>query len=97
MLRYTCKFPGCNYETDLRSQIHEHHIKSKQENGTNKEFNLIYLCPNCHAKIYQPSALRGIHSIKGTDSIILLGKIQSTKGLLLEYINTSDEIDYELI
>jgi 5-methylcytosine-specific restriction endonuclease McrA len=94
---YKCNFPGCNYETDLRHQIHNHHITSKQEGGTNQKHNLIMLCPNCHSKVFQPSAKRGIHSIKGVDSIELITKIQSTAGLALEYKKPNGETDYTLV
>ncbi len=94
---YKCNFPGCDYSTDHRHQIHNHHIISKSKGGSNKKYNLVMLCPNCHGKIFQEDAKRGIHSIRGKDSIELVGKISSTGGLLLEYKDPVGETNYTVI
>lgn len=94
-MRYKCQFPGCTYETNQKSQIHNHHIVPKENNGTNKKYNLINLCPNHHSKIYIENSKHGIHSIKGDDSIILLGWKYSTSGNLLEYKDLNGNIFYK--
>ena len=94
---YKCNFPGCVYETEHRHLIHNHHIVSKSNGGSNKHHNLVMLCPNCHGKIFQPDAKRGIHSIKGKESIELIGKVRSTGGLLLEYKNPDGNTSYTVI
>jgi hypothetical protein len=86
-LFYYCQFPKCLYFANIRSQINYHHIKPVEIGGSDKDFNRIYLCPNHHSKIYIPEAKNGIHTIKGEDSIILLGKFKSTDGIVVEYID----------
>jgi predicted restriction endonuclease len=85
---YNCQFPGCNYITDQRSQISYHHIKPKEHGGSDFPFNRIFLCPTCHTKVFIPEATTGIHSIKGKDSIQIIGKFYSTDGLLISYIDS---------
>jgi predicted HNH restriction endonuclease len=94
---YNCNFPKCNYSTDHRHQIHNHHIVSKASGGNDNKVNLIMVCPNCHSNIFQADAKSGIHSIKGKSSIELIRKISSTAGLLLEYKDPSGETDYTVI
>jgi len=91
---YKCEFPGCDYVCEHRSQIHRHHIVPKTLNGSDKEYNKIYVCPNCHTRIYVPGVKHGIHSIKTNESIIINGWLGSTNGRVLEYINSSGNIDY---
>ena len=76
-----CEHPECKYTTLDRKCIHNHHIISKKKGGK----STIFLCPTHHTKIYIPGEIKGIHSIKGTDSIILIGWKQSTAGRILEY------------
>jgi len=84
---YKCEFPNCLYTTENRSQIHYHHIVPKELNGNNNQGNLIYLCPNHHSFIYVPECKTGIHSIKHPNSIIIINKLRSTTGIVLEYID----------
>jgi len=91
---YKCEFPCCNYSTLTRSQIHNHHIISKMDKGSNKIYNRIWLCPTHHTKIYIEDAIKGIHAIKGKDSIILIGWLSSTDGKILEYKDINNEIKY---
>jgi hypothetical protein len=91
---YKCNFPGCDYLTDARSQICNHHILSKADGGKNGKHNLIMLCPTCHTKIWQINAKYGIHKIKSDDSIELVGKVSSTGGMLLEYKTMLGETNY---
>lgn len=93
---YYCQFPGCLYFTEVRSQINYHHIKPVELDGSDKDFNRVYLCPNHHSKIYIPEAKSGVHSIKGEDSIILLGKLKSTGGTVIEYIDRYGNNNYFL-
>jgi len=89
-----CEFPYCNYETHHRSQIHNHHIIPVENGGSDRKSNTILLCPTHHTKIYIPNATKGIHTIKGDDSIIILGWLSSTKGMLLEYMDNDENIHY---
>ena len=87
---FKCEAPNCDYICQKRSQIHRHHIVPVEQGGSDKGFNRIWLCPNCHSKIFIPSAIHGIHSIKSDNSLILVGWVNSTNGLLLEYLNSSE-------
>lgn len=93
-MRYYCQFPGCNYSTDIRSQINYHHIKPIELGGKDGHGNRLYLCPNHHTKIYIPESKNGQHTFKGDDSIILICKYQSTGGVVVEYIDTDGETKY---
>ena len=90
---YECKFPNCGYKTKNRSQIHNHHIIPKSMNGSNNKNNKIFLCPTHHSFIYIPNCSEGIHSIKYHNSIIITSILNSTNGLVLEYIE-HNEIKY---
>ena len=94
-MKYNCKFPKCDYSTNHRSQINYHHIVPQELNGTDKDYNRIWLCPTHHTKIYVPKSKSGIHSIKSFDSIILIGWMSSTKGRVLEYQDRSGNNFYE--
>jgi len=91
---FVCEFPGCTYKTKYRSQINDHHIVPVEHGGFDKRKNRIMLCPTHHTKIYIPEATHGIHTVKGEDSIILKGWLQSTAGKLLEYIDESGNTQY---
>jgi 5-methylcytosine-specific restriction endonuclease McrA len=94
---YYCEYPNCNYQTDIRSKINYHHIIPKSKSGSNKNFNRIWLCPNCHTSIYIPEETKGIHSKFNDNSIIILGWKLSTAGKILEYkLINSNEILYYL-
>jgi hypothetical protein len=89
-------FPGCDYCTNTKSQIHLHHIIPREMGGSNKKWNTIYLCPTHHSFIFIPTSKSGIHSIKSKESIIIQGWRITTEGRMLEYINTSGELSYHL-
>lgn len=91
---YHCEFPGCDYKTQEKSQINNHHIKPKELGGSNAKYNRAYLCPTHHTKVYIPEATRGIHTKKGEDSIIISGWLQSTGGRVLEYIDVNEQVQY---
>jgi len=80
---YHCEL--CNYETDDRDRINLHHIKPKNLNGCDNKYNLIYLCPNCHSKVYIFNS-KGTHGIKGSNPIIINGKLLSSGGMIVDYI-----------
>ena len=94
-MQYNCEFPKCNYNTKYRSQIHDHHIIPQELKGSNKRYNRIYLCPTHHTKIYIPESKNGIHSIKGSDSLILIRWLSSTKGKILEYKDIKGNTFYD--
>ncbi len=58
--------------------LDKHHIHSLCYNGSNKPFNLSFICPSCHRKVHE-----------GT--IILEGKYSSTGGIILVYRNKDEE------
>ena len=82
MKQYHCQFPLCNYQTNERSQIHIHHIKPKEQSGSDDKWNTIWTCPNHHSKIYIPNAY-GIHATRGEDSIEVI--CWRNNGMILEY------------
>ncbi len=88
---YRCQMPFCDYVCDSKSQIDEHHIIPSSMGGSNNGSNIIQLCPNCHARIYVEGISSGRHSVRNTNSIVLLGKVYSTGGHLIEYRFIDDE------
>lgn len=91
---YYCQMPDCDYVCEDKSQIHFHHIIPKALGGKNNKGNLIEVCPNCHNRIYIEEAKNGIHSIKHSNSIILLGKLYSTDGYFISYRYIDDDEVY---
>jgi len=92
-MKYKCLFPDCGYETENRSQINNHHIIPKELGGNDSKGNMISLCPNCHSRVFVPNCSSGIHSINCDTSIIIINKLRSTSGYVLEYVE-SDETKY---
>jgi len=88
-----CQFPYCNFVANAKHQLHKHHIIPKELGGNNEKWNLIYLCPTCHNRIYVPGSSKGIHSIQANNSIILIGF--KNNGMFLEYIETNQTKYYE--
>ena len=86
---YKCRI--CNYIAHSRSQLHEHHIKPKEQNGSDIKYNKVMLCPNCHSRVYISTAKKGIHSKKVDNSIIIYGWVNF--GLLLK-VEIDNEIKY---
>jgi len=86
-MKYKCEWPNCSYTTTTRKEINYHHIQQSSYGGSDKKFNRIWLCPNHHSKVYIPESKSGIHSIKGTNSIIILKWVYSTSGKILHYID----------
>jgi len=76
----------CEYQSE-RTSIHLHHIIPRELGGSDKPCNLVYLCPNCHNKVFVPDSTSGIHSFKNNNSIQILGWLSSTSGRVLHYIN----------
>lgn len=88
---FNCEFPGCSYRTSERDRIDYHHIVPKAMPGTtNKPFNRLWTCPDHHRAIYVPGMKSGHHSIKNSDSIIIVAKRKSTHGSVIEYERCSD-------
>ena len=94
-MKYNCEFPKCNYTTMHRSQVNYHHIVPQELNGSDKDYNRIWLCPTHHTKIYVPESKSGMHTIKGLDSIILIQWLNSTGGKVLEYNDIKGNSFYE--
>lgn len=91
-MRFKCKI--CGFETDIKTQIHVHHIKPRQAGGTNSKWNLVTLCARCHPLIWSPYATKGIHSIKHKQSIEIISWRESTAGLLLQVKFPDNTITY---
>jgi len=83
MARYNCIF--CDYKTDYRNNIHCHHIIPRELNGTDDDYNLVYLCPNHHGQVYIENTKTGIHSIPMKNAIVIIGWVLSTNGYMLSY------------
>ena len=95
---YKCQMPGCDYICEDKSQINFHHIIPKELGGNNRVSNLIELCPNCHARVFVPDATSGNHSIRHSNSVILVSKLLSTSGMVISYIDIDDdEVKYSLL
>ena len=92
---YNCEFPKCNYNTSHRSQIQYHHIVPVELNGSDKDYNRIWLCPTHHTKVFVKESRSGIHSIQGEDSIVIIQWMESTQGRVLEYQDRSGNSFYE--
>lgn len=93
---YYCQI--CNYKTKERSKIQSHHIVPRSTGGSNKKWNLVYLCANCHNLIFYPSENinnNGAHSIQTDDSIIIHGWLMSSCGRLLHYTRYNEEFFVE--
>jgi hypothetical protein len=90
---YYCEM--CDYETEDRDRIHYHHIKPKSMKGSDKSFNRLYCCPNCHHRIYITGS-KGIHGIKGVNPIVIESKMLSSAGMVVEY-SMDGKIDYKLL
>lgn len=89
--RYSCEYPGCTFETGDRSLVDKHHIIPRGEKGSsNLPRNILTLCPNHHRLIFVPSAKRGQHAIQQEGSIVIISKLLSNKGSVLEYLRCSD-------
>jgi hypothetical protein len=73
---------GCEYTTRDRGAIHHHHIVPKSMGGSESPHNKVWLCPNCHHRIYVEGS-KGIHSVKRDDYVIIKEKMFSTGGYLL--------------
>jgi hypothetical protein len=93
-MRYKCKV--CGFETDIKSQIHIHHIIPKEvRSGRTGKWNKVMLCARCHSLVYSPLAKKGIHTCKGMNSFEIISCRESTAGLLLECKNLqTNEIYY---
>lgn len=91
---YKCEFPDCKYVCDDRNQIHSHHIVPKELGGSDKSFNRISVCPNCHTRIYVEKSTSGMHSIRNKNSVVLKTWLLSTDGRVLEYIDEYGETKY---
>ncbi len=52
--------------------VDSHHIVSKSKGGSNKSFNKVQICPNCH---------RSVH----LGDIVIEGKFMTAKGIELIY------------
>lgn len=91
-MRYKCRL--CGFQTNIKSQIHIHHIKPRQAGGTNSKWNLVMLCARCHPLIWSPYATKGIHSKKHKQSIEIITWRDSTSGKLLECIFPDGQLKY---
>ena len=91
-MRFKCEIPDCDYETDHRSYVANHHIIPVELGGSDKSWNRLFCCPNHHCRIYIPDATKGIHTIETEDSITILGWRNSR--CFLEYIEDG-EIKYK--
>jgi len=95
---YCCDFPGCDYETELRSQIVDHHIIPRSMGGDNKQSNRLMVCPTHHAHIFIEGMKHGIHSKKNDSSIIIETRLFSTGGHVIQYKTIdSDDIKFHCI
>jgi len=74
----------CDYQTEDRDRIHNHHIIPVSMGGPDAATNRLCLCPNDHARVWVEGA-PGTHGIKGSDPVVIIKKCMSTAGMLIEY------------
>jgi hypothetical protein len=91
---FKCQFPNCDYEAQDLGSFDNHHIKPKSMGGSDKGFNRLLVCPNCHRKIFVENMEYGVHSVKRPGSIVILTKLQSTAGNVLHYKKCDDNEEY---
>ncbi len=91
---YYCEIHDCKYHTTERNRIHSHHIISKEQMGSNKKSNRVYLCPSHHMNVYI-SGTTGTHSTLTEDSIIIHGWKLTTLGKVLYYTINGKEFFQE--
>jgi len=88
---YRCEFPGCDFTSKYRTDIHEHHITPKEFNGSNKKLNLLRVCATCHNKIHIPTvSIFNRHAAIRHDSIIITNISFSTSGFVMFYTKMID-------
>jgi hypothetical protein len=87
---YYCEF--CEYKTQNKSKIHNHHIFPKEISLNNHPDNLILVCPTCHTNIFCKESKSGHHSIYTIDSIEVVGKFTTTGGKIIIYKQNNKEI-----
>ena len=86
-----CQF--CDFEGE-RCELHSHHIIPKEVQVENRSWNLLFVCPTCHNRIYIPESKSGIHSIKKSNSIIVKQWYPSTHGRVLEFIDHTGKVQF---
>ena len=89
-MKYSCEYPNCDFCTNHKNQINNHHIIPKEAGGSNDKWNRILLCGTHHLFIFCPESKNGIHAQKCSNSIILLGWKMTTAGKMLEYIEDGE-------
>lgn len=85
MLKYKCHFPNCSYSTDDRNKIEFHHIVPRELWPRLNQNVTLCLCPTHHRLIWHPECKYGPHSIKGKESLEVVGIFRSTKGYSVIY------------
>ena len=93
-LRYNCNFPGCDYVAEDTGSFDYHHIIPKSKGGNDRDWNRLLVCPNCHRKIFIENMEHGVHSVKRLGGIIILGKLASSAGPVLNYRKLEDNKEY---
>lgn len=94
LFKYYCNFPGCNYKSEDIGSFDSHHIIPKSKGGTDKEWNRLLVCPNCHRKIFIENIVNSVHSVKRPGGIIIIEKLISSTGELLHYKKLEDNKEY---
>lgn len=82
---YKCWFPGCKYETTVKSLIENHHITPREINSSPMNKVTIPLCPVCHKLIYHPGVKSGQHTVNTEKSIKIISINASTHGKAVVY------------
>ena len=95
-MKYKCQCPcGCDYETNIKSNVNFHHIIAKSKGGKNNKGNMICLCQNCHFHHIYNGAKN--HNIKNQDTFQLIRILQSTAGPCIQYKDFFGNIDYRFL
>lgn len=87
-MKYKCHWPGCDFETEERSEIELHHIVPRELGPRLNCHVKLSFCPTHHRMIFHPLSKHGHHSIK-TDNKLIIHHIYpvAPDGYAVEYEN----------
>jgi len=91
-----CGFPLCGKSHFSTKTVDLHHIVPVSMGGEDSLYNRIYLCPECHRRIYVPGIASGIHKTKKQGSVQLFRYIPTNKGKALLYRDVTEGAPYRL-
>lgn len=91
-----CGFPLCGKSHFSAGVVDLHHIVPVSMGGEDASYNRVYLCPECHRRVYVPGIASGIHKTKKPDSVELIRYYLTTEGRALLYREAKEGAPYRL-